>query len=106
MILDIINPSEDWKDLPRHSLINLQGALFETGTFTSSNGAKLRPGKQYRPWQDHVSKSALDYAWGVRRVLIKVLLDTMIVLALKLVYTLDQWGVRFHKFGCAEMSLF
>ena len=34
----------------------LQGALFgkdsallETGTFTSSNGAKLLPGKKYRP---------------------------------------------------------
>ena len=41
---------------PNHSKI-LQGALFlgeklallETGTFTSSNGAKLLPGKKYRP---------------------------------------------------------
>ena len=40
---------------PKSSKI-LQGALFwektallETGTFTSSNGAKLLPGKKYRP---------------------------------------------------------
>ena len=34
---------------PKGTFFEKKSALLETGTFTSSNGAKLRPGKKYKP---------------------------------------------------------
>ena len=64
----------------RETLFWKDSALLETGTFTSSNGAKLLPGKQYRHAEYErstkwcilkirdVSKIALEDFGGFRKV--------------------------------------
>ena len=44
-----INPTHP-KSSKRHFLLGKKSALLETGNFTSSKGAKLLPGKKYRPY--------------------------------------------------------